>query len=172
MRRETWKDIAGFEGLYQVSDRGRVRSLRKRRIIGLHSTSSCYLQAHLYKKGKAHYRYVHHLVAETFLTKPNIEKAVVNHLDENKQNNHVSNLEWCTHSHNHHWGSYQSKQREAKIKNSKTKPVKMSSPDGSVVAVFLSLHMAEDATGVGRVHISDCCKRKQEQAGGFVWSYI
>ena len=98
---EEWKDIKGYEGLYQVSNLGRVKSLKfgKERILKTGVDRYGYISVNLYKNNKRKLCKVHRLVAEAFI--PNLEnKPEVNHLDEDKTNNMVSNLEWCTRNEN------------------------------------------------------------------------
>ena len=105
-----WKDIEGYEGLYQVSDAGEVRSLdrittgnRNRKINGKVlaklKTGTGYYRVDLCKNGKTKRHKVHRLVAKAFIENPN-NKPFVNHIDNNPLNNNVSNLEWCTASEN------------------------------------------------------------------------
>ena len=106
---EIWKDIKGYEGLYQVSNKGRVKSLNYRRtgkekILSSSPNSYGYLIVGLCKNGKQKPFYIHRLVAEAFLTNPN-NLLEVNHKDENKENNHVENLEWCDRKYNNNYGS-------------------------------------------------------------------
>ena len=117
--KEIWKDINGYEGLYQVSNLGRVRSLnryvnsaiknnnkviRKGKILKFNSNWNNYLQVNLSKCGKEKMFAVHRLVALTFIPNPN-NLSQVNHIDGNKFNNSVNNLEWCTAKENinHSW---------------------------------------------------------------------
>ena len=171
MDTEVWKDVKGFEGLYQVSSLGRVKSVRRNRLLCFHDTSNGYLQVHFHRDGKAVYEYVHRVVAKAFLPDPLPEQTEVNHKDENRHNNVASNLNWCTRSENHKWGTCQQKQHDTKARNGKTKPVVMSSLSGSVVAVYPGLHAAERATGISRVCISRCCKGTVATANGYVWRY-
>lgn len=100
---EIWKDIEGYEGLYQVSNLGRVRSLakkagrspRKEKYTAIFVDRRGYMKTNVCKFGKYTQVYVHRLVAETFIPNPD-DKPQVNHKDGNKQNNHIDNLEWCT----------------------------------------------------------------------------
>lgn len=113
---EIWKPIKGYEGLYEVSNFGRVRSLDhivkskggtrmvKGRIIQSRSKTNGYMRVNLWKDNVANTFLVHRLVAEAFLDNPN-NYTEVNHKDENKQNNKDSNLEWCTHQYNMVYGT-------------------------------------------------------------------
>ncbi|ATN93890.1 HNH endonuclease [Lactobacillus phage LJ] len=109
---EIWKDIEGFEGLYQVSNMGRVRSLDREDALGRRlkgkvlagRPSKGYLGVALYRDGHAKGYPVHRLIAKAFLDNPS-NLPEVNHKDENKANNAVSNLEWCTSRYNCNYGT-------------------------------------------------------------------
>lgn len=105
---EIWKDIEGFEGLYQVSNLGRIKRLAYTKtdtrgrirhkpdmILNINSTSQEYLSAELWKNGKAQNYLVHRLVAIAFISNPE-HKETVNHIDGDKRNNYATNLEWAT----------------------------------------------------------------------------
>ena len=111
---EIWKDIKGYEGLYQVSNLGRIKSLprkSKNRIVkqeNIKKPSTLpkgYLQICLYKNGKVKYSSIHRLVAKTFIPNPN-KFPCVNHKDCNPKNNEVSNLEWITYKENNNYKNH------------------------------------------------------------------
>ena len=103
---EIWKDCKGYEGLYQVSDKGRVWSVRKQKIIKAFENSYGYMEIVLTaKNGKKKYERIHRLVAIAFIPNPN-NYPQVNHKDEDKTNNCVENLEWCTPRYNTLYSSY------------------------------------------------------------------
>lgn len=111
---EVWKDIKGYEGLYQVSNFGRIKSLERKRIdrnqilpekiLSIRKKENGYLTVSLNKNTKDKKHLVHRLVAQAFI--PNIDnKPCINHKDENKTNNNVDNLEWCTHKYNSNYNN-------------------------------------------------------------------
>lgn len=121
-RVEIWKDIEGYEGLYQISNMGRVKSLAKQTLCGhrkeqtifrnekflsLRCNKKGYLQVGLSKNGIRKQFTVHRLVAQTFIPNPN-NLPQVNHKDENKTNNCIENLEWCTAEYNCNYGNHKS----------------------------------------------------------------
>ena len=110
---ETWKDVVGYEGFYQVSNKGNVRSVARKdsrghrcggRILKLQYNGYGYIQAKLCKNGKSKKKSAHRLVAEAFIPNPK-GFLEVNHKDENKSNNRVENLEWCTREYNVNYGT-------------------------------------------------------------------
>lgn len=110
---EIWRPISGYEGLYEVSDKGRIRAQSQYRSwktpISLTLMNTGYLRARLCKNGKGRGYSVHRLVAEAFIPNPD-NLPLVNHKDEDKTNNCVENLEWCTHSYNSKYSANRRKQ--------------------------------------------------------------
>ena len=107
---EIWKDIPGYEGLYKVSNLGRIKSLgngktRKENILRLTKDKYGYLYITLSENGKLKKFKVHRLVAMAFIPNPN-NYTQINHKDENRSNNRVENLEWCTQKYNNNYGNH------------------------------------------------------------------
>ena len=122
---EEWRPIEGYEGLYEVSNTGQVRSLdrydnrncfRKGKVLSPIKDTDDYLKVNLYCNGKNKKCLVHRLVALTFIPNPD-GLPQVNHKDEDKTNNSVDNLEWCTEKYNCNYGSRNIRRRETAIKN-------------------------------------------------------
>ncbi len=166
---EVWKDIIGFEGLYQVSNMGRVKSTSKNRLLYKHNTSNEYLQVHLSVNNKVYYEYVHRLVAMTFCEGRSDERNQVNHIDGDRKNNLASNLEWCSPAENHRTELYISRQKSAKAH--KAKRVRQFDLNGNFIAEYFGLHEAYRQTKVQRHHISKCCRNQRKTAGNFFWQY-
>lgn len=131
MKKEIWKDIEGFEGLYQISTYGRVKSLGRyverircgkseksgklwinEKIMSPVTCGAGYLSVALCKNNKTTHKMIHRLVAIAFIPNPN-NLSQVNHKDENKTNNHIDNLEWCTDLYNKHYGTGRQRQAES-----------------------------------------------------------
>lgn len=171
---EIWKPAVGFEGLYEVSNLGRVKSLNyrrtgKERILKPRriekKSGNVYYAVHLYKDGKAYDKPVHRLVAEAFIPNPD-NLPEVNHKDENPLNNHVGNLEWCTQSYNYNYGT-----RIQRIAEKLSKPVYQYSLDGKLIKEWSSTREIERQTGYSNSYISKCCSGKYKTAYGFIWRY-
>ena len=170
--REAWKPIKGYEGLYEVSNLGRIKGYTNN-ILKPYKMPNGYLQVCLYKDGKSVKKYVHKIVAEAFIPNSNI-LLEVNHKDENKENNVVSNLEWRTHQENLHHGSRSQRQKETLQRNKKLcKAVDCLSRSGDLLHTFESVKEASENTGANHSAIIQCCKQKSKYktAGGYVWKY-
>ena len=152
---EIWKEIQGFEGLYEVSTKGRVRNLRTGRILGGGYGNHGYRFVNL--KGKNYM--VHRLVALAFIPNPN-NLPQVNHIDERKDNNDVSNLEWCTASYNTNYSSHKCSCK-----------IKQLTKDSELVKTWESSWQIERETGYDQGYIITCCKGKRRSAYGYCWQY-
>lgn len=177
--KQIWKDIEGFEN-YQVNQIGQVRSLNYRQTgkvkrLKFQPKRDGYLTVCLYKDGKPYTKYVHRLVAEAFILNPN-NLPQVNHIDEDKANNHVNNLEWCDAKYNSNYGTHNERMRRTLSKSMKgknIKPVLMLSKEGKPLAVFDSFKIASQYLGKSNTsNISHCCRGLQPRAYGYKWKYI
>ena len=158
---EEWRDIKGYEGKYMVSNLGRVKSLNYRRtgkekIMKGVPDGHGYLQVKLWKDGKDKKYMINRLVAQAFLPNPN-NLPEVNHIDKDKTNNKVENLEWCTTQYN--------------VEYSKAKAVIGIDKVSGLILKFPSIMEAERQTGISNKHICDCLKGRQKSTGGFYWFY-
>lgn len=165
---ENWKAIDGYEGLYQVSNLGRVKSLKcgKERILKPRKHTGGYLLVNLHKDGYQKTVKIHRIVAEAFIPNPN-NLETVNHKDEVKTNNTVGNLEWMSRKDNINYGTHNKRAGEAH-----SKQVQMFDKfTGELLGTFPSLMKARRVTGIAQQHISSCCLGKLKSAGGYVWRY-
>ena len=118
---EEWKNIIGYEGLYEVSNKGNVRNVRRNTLLKLSKNKYGYIQVYLYKNGIRKGFKVHRLVAQAFILNPD-NLPQVNHRDENPGNNNVDNLEWCTHKYNVNYGHRTENAINTRVKNGYADP--------------------------------------------------
>ena len=193
MEKEIWKDIEGYEGLYQISNMGRVKSLNynntgKEGILKTGKTAKGYLQVTLCKDGKKKGYRIHRLVATAFCENP-MGYTDVNHIDQDKTNNKVENLEFCSRSYNCNYGTRNKRiaekmrgrklpeEHKKKVAEKNTNNPKLSKPVIAIdvrtglIVEFASAHEAERETGINPSNIIKCCKGKANSAGGFYWMY-
>ena len=179
MINEVWKDIVGYEGLYQVSNLGRIKSLPRQILSGIYYSNvrttdeiiksttisnAGYELVALYKNNKEKRFTVHRLVAKTFIPNPD-NLPEVNHKDEDKLNNHVGNLEWCTKKYNVNYGT--SKQR---LSDARKKPVEKLDKDDNVICKYgFVTEVKKDKFDPSRV--IQCCKGRKEYYRGYKWRY-
>lgn len=183
---ETWKDIPGFEGSYQISDHGRLKSfkeLKEGRILSTINNRGGYISVVLCRNNKAERSTrIHRLVAENFLSNPE-NLPEVNHIDGNKQNNHITNLEWVTRKQNmaHAVLANPNIIDGMKKYNQRVRPTPLIqlTLDGIYVAMFMNGAAAEKATGVCARNILQVATgaeykpgKKRIQAGGFNWLHL
>lgn len=165
-----WAEIEGYEG-YMVSSDGRIYS-RKRKIIMRQVTARNGYKRISLKRGQS--VAVHRLVAKAFIPNPN-NYPEINHIDENKINNSVDNLEWCTRKYNVNYGSCKRKRvlntDWEKMASKLRKPVRRISADGKIT-IFRSMKEAEKETGVKNGNISKCCRGAVRTAGGCRWELV
>lgn len=176
MKEERWLPVVGFEGLYEVSSLGRVKSLgnnrfKKEVIMNLHpNKKSGYLYVPLYKNKKKYNKKVHRLVAIAFIPNP-LNLPHINHKDENKQNNCVDNLEWCTHKYNVNYGT-----RNKKISEKNKNRLDCSKPVVCIETgiIYPSISEASRKNNIKISTMSKCCLKRPhcKTAGGYHWQYF
>ena len=171
MEKEVWKFI---DDRYQISNYGNFRKNYKNKIknIKVYENSNGYLKAKIYKNCKYKHKMVHRLVAKAFIPNPN-NYPVINHIDGNKKNNKVNNLEWCTYRYN----SIHAKEHGL-LKNNiiyaieaKKKPVNQYDIEGHIIKKWNSVKDASETLKINPSNICYVCKSKRKTAGGFVWKY-
>ena len=174
---EIWKPIPGYEGYYEVSDQGRVRSLERvisdtrgrkyvlpGRILRLRIDRKGRVKYILTKDRKRDNCSAHRLVAITFIPNPD-NLPEVNHKDENPKNNRVENLEWCTSEYNRLYGTH-----IERISQKNWVSVIGTDKDGNEYR-FASMKEAAEKTGARQENISHCCRGVHHTAGGYRWRY-
>lgn len=176
---EEWRDVAGYEGMYQVSDQGRVKSLErvvirnnsqklpiKERILKPAFNGGGYLFVVLCAGGKTRMFSVHRLVCQAFHENPE-NKLDVNHINEDKTDNRACNLEWCTRRENLNFGT-----RNVRAGKALSKPVGQYTRDGDLVKVWPSTKEAERQAGFNHGNISEVANGNRKTAHGFIWKYV
>ena len=181
---EIWKPVKNYEGLYEVSNKGRVKRLeqdfvdsigrkyhKKERILKNSTNSNGYFHVALRNnKGKQKFLRVHRLVAEAFIPNPD-DKSEVNHKDEIKTNNCVENLEWATHKENMNYGTRTERATKASGKT-RSKPVIQYTKDREFVETWQSTCEAERQLGLANGSISRAARGVYKTYKGFVWKYV
>ena len=183
---EIWKDIENYEGFYQVSDCGNVKSLERDvyrqngtfhyhaggKILVQNLDKYGYMRVSLHLNGKIKTIFVHRLVAEAFIPNPE-NKPQVNHKDEVKTNNVVENLEWCTASYNVNFGT----RNERSVQNRRY-PKLGNHPRAKAIFCeelnkeFDCITSAGKELGIGRTSINQACTGKRKTAGKLHWRFI
>ena len=189
---EVWRDVVGYEDLYEVSNMGRVRSKPRRllvhrgrdtywidvggKVVSGQERRHGYLSVCLYgrpsRNGRFTQKSIHRLVAEAFLQNPN-NYTEVNHKDENKKNNCVDNLEWCNHCYNSNFGTRNARLGATNTNNPKTsKAVAQYTMDGELVAVYPSLGEVK-RHGYWHGNVLKCIQGRAgySHAHGYIWRY-
>lgn len=163
---EIWKTIKDYPN-YQVSNLGRVKSLNygKEKILKNNKDKDSYFQIALSKEGKVKVFKVHRLVASAFLPNPD-NLPQVNHKDENKTNNCVDNLEWCTGRYNNNYGTHNERMAKAKSLS-----ILQFTKQGEFVKKWSSAMQVERELKFYQGNISKCCKGKYKSVYGFIWRY-
>ena len=200
---EEWRDIKGYEGYYQISNWGRVKSLKRtvwdsrgcyrkvaERILKAGDNGHGYLFVELCKDGKDKAYRINRLVAQAFLPNPD-NLPEVNHKDEDKTNNKVENLEWCSKLYNINYGTGRKRSAEKRAKKAgkktaeklrgrkqteehikkRSKPVFSVDKKSGLIMWWQSATEASRQLGISQGNICECCSGKRKSAGGHIWFY-
>lgn len=165
---EIWKDIVGYNSVYQISNFGNVKSINyhrsgKEKIIKPLKRKDGYLKVILYNNGKTKSYFIHRLVAQAFLNNPN-NYEYVNHKDENKENNHIDNLEFCSAQYNNTYKKYnRGKRNKSKINQFDLKK--------NLVNKWNSLKEIKNNTNYSYYGIFNCLHNRQITSNNFIWEY-
>lgn len=189
---EIWKDIEGYESLYQVSTLGRVKSLSfnktgKEQILKPHNNGCGYLTICLWKNNICDRRYIHRLVAETFISNSE-NKPCVDHINTIREDNRVENLRWCTYSENltnpitrkrssdTHREIYQGENNPNYGNRSKnnplSKPIVQLTLDNEIVKLWFAAKDAEREKQFDASTITKCCRGKKQTHKNYKWQYV
>lgn len=173
---EVWKDIPSYEGYYQVSNLGRIKRLPRHKPTDKRKThnnirkprlaENGYFRINLSKDNSVKWFGIHRLVALAFIPNPD-KLPVINHKDENKQNNRVDNLEWCDRVYNIQYGS-----RTERMAKTRGKAVAQITKDGELVATYYSIGEAGRQTGLDHRVICRVCNGKAKLYHGFRWEFL
>jgi hypothetical protein len=176
---EIWKEVHGYEGIYEVSNIGNIRSLKFNKIKDIRpglNTSGYFIVA-LCKNNNQITKKLHRLIAKSFIDNPE-NKPCINHKDGNKINNNISNLEWCTFSENNqHAYDIGLKKGTTYLKGKFGKDHHLSmaiiqlSKDNEILNEFGSIREAQRKTGILKSGISRVCRMERKTAGGFIWKF-
>lgn len=173
---EIWKDIRGYEGLYQISNFGRVKSLErlaksnnnnyrrvKENFLKKHEDKNGYIKVSLNKNNKSKQYAIHRLVAKAFIPNPN-NLPQINHKDENKQNNNLENLEWCTAKYNNSYGT-----RIQRCKQKRQILIEQYDLNGNLIKKWNSAKEVYNKLGYDFSIIRKCCNNKIDKAYNCIW---
>lgn len=184
---EIWKDIKGYESHYQVSNLGRIKSLYFKNKYGVIHREKIlktgfnkkYYHVILSNEGETKMFYVHRLVAEAFIPNPE-NKPQINHIDGNKTNNNVNNLEWCTPSHNvkeaYKIGLIKIKKGSDNYHFNKPskrrKKVGQYDKNNNLIRIWDCAGLVEKELNISANNIRECCRNNRLKAGNYIWKYL
>lgn len=162
---EIWKDIQGYEGLYQVSNEGNVKSLKKGIILKVANVNNGYLAVQLWKNGIPKMRLIHRLVAKAFIPNPD-NLPQVNHKNEDKALNIVENLEWCSAKYNANFGTAISRRVDKQSKQVE----QFDAVTGELIRRWESTNEC-GRNGYTQSSVSQCCRGLRKQHKGYIWRF-
>lgn len=175
-----WRSVKGYDGRYLVSNTGLIYSKISNKVLKHNKMSNGYLSVELFKDGKSKRLLIHRIVAEAFIDNPE-SLPIVNHKDEDRTNNSVDNLEWCTQKYNANYGNALEKKKRNRtvsdaVKNSlllgsKSRQISVLqfTKSGEFLKRFNSAVEAGRILKINASHIGETCKQIRKSAGGFCW---
>jgi hypothetical protein len=169
--KEIWKPIKGYEGLYEAGTNGFIRNAITKEIKSMRLNKFGYYVVELYKNNVRKHKRVHRIIAETFIPKEQWNECI-NHKDENKENNRLDNLEFCTMIENIKYGTRGIRSGLARFNHPlRSKKILQISSDGKVLKEWCSIAEAYRQTKICRPNIIKCLKGLRSHAGGYQWKY-
>ena len=172
---EIWKDVEGYEGIYKVSNYGRIKRLyrnKKEKILKSYIRNG-YYSVRLSKENKIKNFTVHRLIGKAFINNPN-NYNTIDHINGIKTDNRLENLEWVTHKENTNraWKKGLCNGNKGKFGIQSKKSIKIVQlKNGERINEFYGAYEAERATGIANSSINECCRNKRKTAGGYEWKY-
>lgn len=180
---EEWKDIKGYENIYQISNFGNIRRINRWagnqcksvyvadvKDVLPYMDDFGYMKVCLSYHNKSKHFRVHRLVAQAFIPNPD-KLPQVNHKDEDKTNNRVDNLEWCTAAYNSNYGTRTQRISEKNLVRGAKRSINQYSKDGVFIREWKSLTDAANTLGLRISKISSCCHNRNKSSGGYIWKF-
>ena len=164
--KEFWKDIEGYEGIYQVSNLGMVKRVTTGRILKSGKNRGGYLYVNLCKQRLVSNKRIHRLVAQAFIPNPE-NKSDINHIDEDKTNNTVTNLEWTTRKENLNHGTHNDR-----VSKTLSIPIIATNIKTGDSTEFYSGKECARQLGLNAGHITSVLKGRLKQTGGYIFEYV
>ena len=180
-KNEEFRDIQDYEGMYQVSNYGRVKSIRNNKILKTSPNTYNYFGTTLSNNGNRKQVYLHIEVAKAFIPNP-LNKPTINHEDGNKKNNRIDNLSWATYSEqlNHSYKNDLRKKPLGKLnpmykktgkKHHKSKPIYQYDLDGNFLREWENAYEIKRQLGIAQGNINQCCLGKTRKSHNYIWKY-